>query len=232
MCRKINIEDLTTPEEAWEFIDELFSEDIEGEREFIYQFKVLVRTAKSLSSQKSKGQLPTDGETKKELESLIDATNRYLKSINRLRANTKSLIDDEYIKDHINATKRLPKSIRRKVFIGEYTLPLKTDKSGKTSSTVHLGVLMEVLTKVKKYSESGQSKLSSKDASEFKKLEWDLARAYRDSGREITKYLISEFAKVLKTFHLCCSIEEYDSHKIDNKYISRIKTEANQKRNE
>lgn len=227
MVRRKNVVEFTTPKKALKYIHKIFPEDTEDQHGFIFQFKSLVQTAKSLSSQKSKGQLLTDGGINQELKSLISATDRYLEAIRKLKVSTKREIDREYTRDHLNPEEELPQSVKEDVLIGEYTLPLKNDESGKTRKTVQLGKLVKLLDDVKKYCQAGKLEQAGKEASEFKKLEWLLAQEYQNSGGKITEYYDGEFAHVLRAFHICSSIEEYDSNKIDNKYVKRIKKEAN-----
>lgn len=204
------------------FIEQNGIELIETDRSkrFQFEFDTLVQTAKELSNQKDKGNLLTDGESNIELDNLIKATERYLKIIEKLKVSTKKKIDNEYIKDSTPYGKD-------KIFVGEHTFPIQASDSSKTNQTVHLGVLIEILSKVKKYCQNGKSNWGGRDASDFKKMEWLLAQEYQNAGRKISEYSGGEFAQVLEAFYLCSNIKEYNSIKIDNKYIRRIKKEAN-----
>lgn len=245
MGRQKDKNHITTASEALDFIHKVFPEfvgppthnviseklafieqngigfiETDRSKRFQFEFDTLVQTAKELSNQKSKGNLLTDGESNIELDNLIKATERYLKIIEKLKVSTKKTIDNEYIKNSTPYGKD-------KIFVGEHTFPILASDSGKTSQTVHLGVLIEILSDVKKYCRNGKSNWGGRDASDFKKLEWLLAQEYQNAGREISEYSGGEFAQVLEAFYLCSNIKEYNSIKIDNKYIRRIKKEAN-----
>ncbi len=203
-----------------QLIDDPAVDSIFERTPFIDQFIILVKTAKELSQEEIKNQLPTDGEINEELKTLAKATDKYINEIKKLRSDTKHFIEREYINNgsHFGA---------ETIFMAEHILRYKPSKKSKPNEIVQTGHVIEVLQEVKKYCESGKSGWGTKDFSDFTKVEWMLAQEYQKSGRIITEYEDGEFANVLKAFHLCCDIDVYRNKTVDNKYVARIKKHAN-----
>lgn len=169
---------------------------------FLEKFNIAIGVAKKLQLKSDVGQLVSDGDVNEELKYFNKITDKYIENIKILREQTKEAIEIKHIND--GGADSNPKPV--------------------------LNILIEDLEKIRRYCIEGRVGWGVKDIDDFKKLEIILAQEFESAGYQVKKSGDSEFAEVLKAFHICSGIKKYEVEggyiDIDGKYIKRIQDKA------